>query len=137
VQLPAQRAPGQKVCPGRFQLARAGAKESEAKTQFLDGAVDLVEQRRQPLHFIHNHPDPGRLAAQFVAEELGVAQVSLVKPLVQQIQPQRTGKMGASPRTLADTAKPEQKEAVVWRPQEPRIPRVVWHAVIYPGKMTP
>lgn len=110
-----QRPPGQQVDAGRLQLAGTRSEQREPQAARLDEAMDFVEQGRQPLHLVDDHPVARRLMADGLSEEGRVREQILVQPFVEQIDERRIRKRLARPRALADAAHAEQEEALSGR----------------------
>ena len=98
--------------------------------------MHLVEQRRQSLYFVDDHPVAAPLPAQLVGEQARIAQVGLVDALVEEIEPRRLGEARLRPGALADPAQAEQEEALARGGQQARIRSLGNHVVIFPGKLT-
>ena len=102
----------------------------------LDGPVDLIQQRRQPLHFVDDDPVAATLAPQFSTEQARIPQVGLEEALIEKIEAPGAGKVGSGPGALAHAAEPEQEEALGGRRQQARVDDRAHHVVIIPGSMT-
>lgn len=130
---PPRRPAGEQVAAGRFQFPGARAQQGEPQPSLLDEPAHRVQQRRQPLHLVGDHPRAGPQEAQRIPEGRGVAQELVVAPLVEEIEACGIGKIRARPGALAGAADAEEKEAVRRNRQETRV--IGCHvAVIMPTK---
>jgi hypothetical protein len=72
--------------------------------------MHLVQQSRQSLYFVHDHPAAGWNSAQFVCEVLGMRQKPLVSLFRQQIDHMGIGESSFKPRALAGSAWTHKKK---------------------------
>ena len=73
-------------------------------------AMHFVEQARQPLYLVHEHPSAGGDCLQLTGKSSHVRQVALVQGLVEQVDAMRIGVFVAHPGRLAGPARTEQEE---------------------------
>jgi hypothetical protein len=73
--------------------------------------MDLVEQRRQSLDFVDDHPILCLQIRQLAPEEPRIDQVRLVNVLAQQIDPASVREMIPRPAGLPDTTHAEEEKA--------------------------
>ena len=78
----------------------------------FDEPVNLVQQPRQPLHFVDDDPGLGREMPDGLREERRVDQQVLIQALVEEVEVHGAGKRGARPGAFSDAAHPEQEEAL-------------------------
>ena len=81
--LSSNRATREQIRARRLQLARARPEQHETQAKLLDATMDLVEQRRQPLHLVHHDPRASLLPSKLQAELVWIPQIRLVGPFVQ------------------------------------------------------
>ena len=74
--------------------------------------MHFVEQGRQPLHLVDDHPFTRREVLDGIGEDRRIREQILVQPLVEQIDVHGTRERRARPRALARTPHAEQKEAL-------------------------
>ena len=129
-----QRPPGQQVHPRRLELARAGAEQGETQAPRLDEPMDFVQQRRQPLDLVHDHPAIRRRIADGLREQRGVSEQVLVQPLVEEVHVHGVREGHPRPGALAHASHPEQEEALSGRFDQAIVGRC--HVVINRRKMT-
>ena len=120
---PPERAARQQVRAGRLELARARAEQGEAQAQRRNAPVDLVQQRRQPLHLIDDHPRAWRPIRHHLVEESRIREQVEVQPLVEEVQVERVGQRRPGPRALAGASHAEEEEALGRRVEQARVAR--------------
>jgi hypothetical protein len=88
--------------------------------------VHVVQQGRQPLHLVHDHPVSLRDARQLTPEQTGVAKVGLVQAFVEEVESRRIGEALLRPGALPDAAHAEEEEAAPRQRQQPGIGRLAY-----------
>jgi len=136
MEVPPHGSSGQEVRPRGLELAGTGAAEDEPQAAVLDVTVDLVPQRREALHLVHDDQRPRRQAAQLARECAGVRKVGLVERLVEQVDPVGPREDATEPGALAHAARPEEKERPLGRGHDPRVEHVAQLVVILSEQTT-
>ena len=131
---PMERPSGEQVHPRRLELARAGAEEGEAQAPRLDEAVDLVQQRRQPLDLVHDHPAVRPRIADGLCEQRRIREQVLIQPLVEEVHVHGLRKGRSRPGALADAPHSKEEEAPRGRREQAVIDG--GHVVMKRRKMT-
>jgi len=109
--LPVGRPAGQQVGAGLLELAGARPQEHEPQAAVFDEPMHLVEQRRQPLDFIHHDRPAAGKRPQLVGKDRRVAEIRLIESLVQEVDPPGRGQDRLGPRALPRPAHPEEEKA--------------------------
>ena len=108
----AQGTAGQQVHTGTLQLAGARTAQDETQPLFLDKTVHLVQEPRQPLDLVDDHPGPRLNRPHLICEKPRTCQQLLVFFFIKQVDHMGIGKSRAQPGALSGAARPHEKKTL-------------------------
>ena len=130
-----QRPSREQVGARGLELARARSQQRELEAPGFDETVDFVEQGRDALHLIHDHPGAWLLRGELAGEHTGITQVVVMAAFIEQINPMHVRQYLRRPSALANAAHTQHEETSSGQAGN-SLKGWSYHAVILPCKMT-